>query len=67
MTIAFNKLPLGSKVRITNLDNGKSVEAIVTDRGGFEKLGRIADLTPAVRDALNTKTDITQVEIEVIN
>lgn len=31
---------------------GKSVQARVTDRGGFEKLGRIIDLTIATRDAI---------------
>lgn len=67
MTIAFNWLPMNTKVRLTNLDNGKSCEATVTDTGGFNKLGRIADLVPAVARALETKTDISQVKIEVIN
>jgi len=65
-TIAFNHLPMNTKVKITNLDNGKSVIATVTDTGGFEKYNRIADLTPAVYGAINTKTDVSTVRIEVI-
>ncbi|MCG3176868.1 MAG: hypothetical protein MOGMAGMI_01832 [Candidatus Omnitrophica bacterium] len=64
LTIAFNKLPMNTQVRLTNLDNGKSVVATVTDTGGFEKLGRIADLVPAVAQALETKTDVSNVLIE---
>lgn len=52
LTVAFNKLPLGSIVHITNVKNGASVSAEVADTGGFERHGRIIDLTPAVRDAL---------------
>lgn len=66
LTIAFNKAPLNSRVLLTNLDNGKSVEATVTDTGGFESLGRIADLVPAVANALETKTDISNVQIKLI-
>lgn len=62
-TIAFNWLPMNTKVKVTNLDNGKSIEAVVTDTGGFNSLGRMADLTPAVYKYLETKTDITNVEI----
>ncbi len=65
-TIACNRLKLNSRVRVTNLDNGLSVEARVTDTGGFEKYGRVADLTPAVYRAIGTKTDISNVRIEVI-
>ncbi len=65
-TIACNRLPLNSKVRVTNLDNGLSVIARVTDRGGFEKYGRIADLTPAVYEVIGTKTDVSNVLIEVL-
>jgi rare lipoprotein A (peptidoglycan hydrolase) len=64
LTIAFNKLPMNTQVRLTNLDNGKSVVATVTDTGGFEKLGRIADLVPAVARELETKTDVSDVLIE---
>lgn len=63
-TIAFNYLKLGSRVKLTNLDNGKSVVAEVTDTGGFTGLGRIADLTPKVASALASRTDISNILIE---
>lgn len=66
LTIAFNQAPLGTRLRLTNLDNGKSVIVTVTDTGGFERLGRIADLVPAVARALETKTDITLVRFETL-
>lgn len=43
-TAAHRKLPFGSKVRITNEANGKSVIVEVTDRGPFTK-GRDIDLS----------------------
>lgn len=66
MTIAFNWLPMNTQVRVTNMDTGVSVEATVTDTGGFNRLGRMADLVPAVANALGTKTDITNVSIEAL-
>jgi len=32
-TAASNKLPLGTKVKVTNVENGKSTEVDVTERG----------------------------------
>jgi hypothetical protein len=63
-TIAFNWLPMNTKVRITNTDNGKSMIVTVTDTGGFNSLNRVADLTPAVANYLETKTDQSLVIIE---
>lgn len=37
-TAASNKLPLGTHVKVTNLENGKSTDVTVTDRGS--KLGK---------------------------
>jgi rare lipoprotein A len=42
-TVAHKSLPLGSFVTVTNLANGKSISAKVTDRGPFVK-GRCVDL-----------------------
>lgn len=68
MTIAVppRTLPMGTKVKLTNTDNGKEVIAEVTDTGGFAKYNRIADLTLAVGNALETKTDQSIVKIEVL-
>lgn len=35
-TIAHRSLPLGTRCRVTVLENGRSIEAKVTDRGNFE-------------------------------
>lgn len=65
LTVAFNRAKLGSHVKITNAKNGKSVTATVTDRGGFEKHGRIIDLTIATRDAIEC-SHLCKVEVEVL-
>jgi rare lipoprotein A (peptidoglycan hydrolase) len=52
LTVAFNRAPLGTYLRITNTDNGQSVIAEVTDTGGFEKHGKIADLNLGAKNAL---------------
>lgn len=43
-TAAHKKLPFGTKVRVTNLANGKSVIVTINDRGPFSK-GREIDLS----------------------
>ena len=45
MTAANRTLPFGTRVRITRLDNGRSVVVRVTDRGPFGKRRRIFDLS----------------------
>lgn len=45
LTMAHRTLPFGTRVRVTNLENQRSVEVIVNDRGPFVR-GRIADLSP---------------------
>ena len=52
-TVALWFLPLGTMVRITNLSNGLSVVAEVTDRGPAHTLHRIADLSQAAAEALD--------------
>lgn len=44
LTAAHKKLPFGTKVRVTNLNNGKSVVVRINDRGPFVK-GRVIDLS----------------------
>lgn len=54
MTAAHQTLPLPSMVKVTNLDNGKSVIVRVNDRGPFAK-SRIIDLSEAAADKLGYK------------
>ena len=51
MTAAHKTLPLPTWVRVTNLDNGKSVVVKVNDRGPFHA-GRIIDLSYAAASKL---------------
>ena len=52
MTAAHRSLPFGTKVRVTNGKNGRSVVVRINDRGPFIK-GRVIDLTPAGARALD--------------
>ena len=47
MTCASWKFPLKTRLKITNLDNGRSVICVVNDRGPAKRLGRAIDLTRA--------------------
>ena len=51
LTAAHRSLPFGSKVRVTNRNNGHSVLVTINDRGPFVG-GRVIDVTPAAARAL---------------
>ena len=51
MTAAHRTLPFGSKVRVTNPANGKSVVVRINDRGPFTK-GRAIDVSRAAAQRL---------------
>jgi rare lipoprotein A len=51
MTAAHKSLPFGSRVRVTNKKNGRSVTVRINDRGPFVR-GRVIDLSPAAARAL---------------
>lgn len=65
MTVAYNRAPLGTKLIITNEESGQSAQAVVTDTGGFERHGKIVDLTIAVRDAIGCGSSCTVI-IEIM-
>lgn len=50
-TAAHKSLPLGSKVRVTNLNNGRSQVVTINDRGPYIA-GRIIDLTVGMAERL---------------
>lgn len=62
LTLAYNHAPLNTQVKIRNTKTGATVVATITDRGGFERHGKIADLTIATRDALGCG-DICPIEL----
>jgi len=51
LTAAHRSLPFGTRVRVVNRRNGRSVIVRINDRGPFVR-GRIIDLTPAGARAL---------------
>ena len=57
MTLAHNGIPLNTMVEVKNLDNNKTILAKVTDRGGFNRYSRVADLSKGLYLALGAKTD----------
>jgi len=65
-TAAHKKLPFGTKVRVTNIKNSKSVIVIINDRGPFVK-GRIVDLSSSAFCRIaNLGAGVIEVKIEVI-
>src|SRR5262245_23059828 len=63
LTAAHRTLPFGSKVKVTNKRNGRSVIVTINDRGPFVR-GRVIDVTPAAARALGF-SGLTQVTINV--
>lgn len=53
---ASRALPLGTKAKVTNLENGKTTEVEIRDRGPYVK-GRIVDLSPKAAEQLDMKKD----------
>lgn len=64
LTAAHRSLPFNSKVKVTNLRNGKSVDVVINDRGPGIK-GRAIDLSQqAARKLGMTRKGIALVRIE---
>lgn len=66
LTMAHRSLAFGSRVRVTNLDNGRSIVVRVNDRGPYVR-GRIADLSHAAAAELGFVDDgVAHARIELI-
>ncbi|GAX34978.1 septal ring lytic transglycosylase RlpA family protein [Nodularia sp. NIES-3585] len=66
MTAAHRSLPFGTRVRVTNTRNGRSVVVRINDRGPFIR-GRIIDVsTGAARNLGMINSGIAPVKIEVL-
>ena len=66
VSAAHKSYPLGTKVRVTNLENGKSIKLVINDRGPFVK-GRIIDLSyKAARKLDFVNQGTVKVRIDVI-
>ena len=65
-TAAHRTLPFGTRVKVTNLENGRSVVVTITDRGPFRK-GRVIDVSKAAaRDLGFLREGVTRVRVEVL-
>lgn len=67
LTGAHKTLPLPALVKVTNLENGKSVKVRINDRGPFIP-GRHLDLTPRAAKKLGFRDDgLAQTRLEVLS
>ncbi|MGH6976930.1 MAG: septal ring lytic transglycosylase RlpA family protein [Stellaceae bacterium] len=66
LTAASRILPFNTRIRVTNLHNGRSVVVRINDRGPYVR-GRIVDLTPRAAATLGMKVRGTApVYIEIV-
>jgi rare lipoprotein A len=64
LTAAHRKLPLGTEVKVTNLENGRSITVEINDRGPYAK-GRVLDLSKAAARRLGmVENGVAKVRIE---
>jgi rare lipoprotein A len=67
LTAAHKTLPFGTKVRVTHVDNNKSVEVVINDRGPYVD-GRIIDLSRSAAQQLDfINAGLADVKVEVID
>jgi rare lipoprotein A len=67
MTAAHNGLPFGTKVKVTNLTNNKSVIVRINDRGPFRG-ERIIDVSEEAARKLSFRNDgLSRVKVEVLD
>lgn len=67
LTAAHKTLPFGTIVRVTNLDNQRTVDVKINDRGPFVE-GRIIDLSKSAAEQLDfINQGLAKVKVEVVN
>lgn len=66
-TAAHRSLPFGTKVKVTNLHNGRSVVVRINDRGPFIR-GRMIDLSLGAARAVGlNQSGVAKVQLLVLN
>lgn len=66
LTAAHRSLPFGTRVRVTNIESGKSVVVTITDRGPFVR-GRIIDVSwKAARELGFLRSGLAKVRVETL-
>jgi rare lipoprotein A len=66
LTAAHRTLPLGTELKVTNLNNGKTVRVRINDRGPHVQ-GRIIDLSSSAAAALGLATGVARVKLEILS
>ena len=67
MTAAHRTLPIGTRVRVTNTRNGRSVVVRINDRGPYGGRGRIIDVSEAAARVLDMiEAGVVPVLVEVL-
>jgi len=66
LTCAHKTYPFGTMLKVTRLDNNKSVQVRVTDRGPFIS-GRVVEISKAAAEAISLISDgSTRVKVELV-
>ena len=66
MTAAHQTLPFGTKLRVTNVANGRSVVVRINDRGPYVP-GRVVDLSESAAESLGmVERGIVKVKLDVV-
>ncbi len=66
LTAAHRTLPFGTRVRVTNVANGRSVTVRINDRGPFVP-GRVVDVSYLAAKTLRmTERGVTKVKLDVV-
>jgi rare lipoprotein A len=66
LTAAHRTLPFGTRVRVTNLENGRHAVVRINDRGPFRK-GRVIDVSYAAARKLGlVHSGVAKVRVEVL-
>ena len=66
LTAAHKTLPFGTRVRVTNLNNGRSVVVRINDRGPYIR-GRIIDLSKRAAQVIAMQgAGVVPVRVEIL-
>jgi rare lipoprotein A len=66
LTAAHKTLPFGTRVRVTNLNNGRSVDVVINDRGPYVA-GRVIDLSRRAAEVVGmTGAGLARVSVQTL-
>jgi len=66
LTAAHRSLPFGTRVRVTNMANGRSVTVRINDRGPYIR-GRTVDVSSSAAEALRmTERGVVNVKLDIV-